>query len=330
MIVDKPLLELEQYKPALTRQPDFDVFWERSLIESAKQPLHSVSEKIAYPVEQVSVYHVQYDGFGPNTRISGWYIVPKHRQHFGSEGRTPTIMQYHGYSGGKGLPGSYLHWAAQGYCVFTVDTRGQGGDTPDNAHYQSGGAVGFMTKGIDDPTTYYYRYAYMDCVRALEVARSFTEVGPIFVTGGSQGGGLTLAVAALVQDKGIAGAMVDYPFLCHVERSLELFTDGPYHELVHLWKRLPFAVQKHLRTLSYFDGMNIAPRISYPVLLSVGLLDTVCPPSTAFAVYNHLLSVEKQIAVYPYNGHEGGGAVHDEEKYRFVRRCLSQVENAAN
>jgi cephalosporin-C deacetylase len=134
----------------------------------------------------------------------------------------------------------------------------------------------------------------------------------------------------LVQDKGIAGAMVDYPFLCHVERSLELFTDGPYHELVHLWKRLPFAVQKHLRTLSYFDGMNIAPRISYPVLLSVGLLDTVCPPSTAFAVYNHLLSVEKQIAVYPYNGHEGGGAVHDEEKYRFVRRCLSQVENAAN
>ena len=320
MIVDKPLAELEVYTPSLTAQPDFDAFWDRTLAESASQPLNISSEIIAYPVEQVTVSRVLYDGFGPNTRIAGWYIVPKYRQQVAVDGRTPTIVQFHGYSGGKGLPGNYLHWAAQGYCIFTVDTRGQGGETPDNAQYSSGGAVGFMTKGIDDPMTYYYRYVYMDCVRAIDVVRSFPEVGPIVIKGGSQGGGLTLAVAALARDKGIVAAMPDVPYLCHFERALEIFSDGPYHELVQLWKRLPFAVQMHLRTLSYFDGMNMAPRISCPVLLSVGLLDTICPPSTGFAVYNHLASPDKSLRVYPYNNHEGGAAVHEEEQYRFVRR----------
>lgn len=329
MIVDKPLSELERYTPALTHQSDFDAFWEQALAESADQPLNIHIEEIPYPVERVSVYRVTYDGFGPRTRVAGWYLIPKDRQLMRNSGngeQTPTIMQYHGYSGGKGLPGNYLHWALQGYCVFTVDTRGQGGETPDNAPYPSGGAVGFMTKGIDDPTTYYYRYAYVDCVRAIDVLRTLPEVGPIVLTGGSQGGGLTLAVAALSPDKGIVAAMPDVPYLSHFERSLEIFSDGPYHELVQLWKRLPHAVGSHLQVLSYFDCMNLAPRVTCPTLLSVALLDTICPPSTGFAVYNHLASPKKEIRVYPYNGHEGGGAVHEEEKYRFVRTYFQQDE----
>jgi cephalosporin-C deacetylase len=70
--------------------------------------------------------------------------------------------------------------------------------------------------------------------------------------------------------------------------------------------------------------MNLASRITCPTLMSVALLDTVCPPSTGFAVYNHLTMVEKEMCVYPYNGHEGGGAIHEEEKYRFVRKYFRQ------
>jgi cephalosporin-C deacetylase len=325
MIIDKPLAELEHYKPSLTRQHDFDAFWEQTLNESDNQPLNTRLEEVPYPVERVTVYHVRYDGFGPATRVAGWYLVPKDRYRMGSEGRTPTIVQYHGYSGGKGVPASYLHWVLQGYCVFTVDTRGQGGETPDNAHYPAGSFIGYMTKGIDDPSTYYYRYTYMDCVRAIDVIRSRPEVGPIALTGASQGGGLTLAVAALALDKGVVAAMPDVPFLCHFERAVEVFLDGPYQELVNLWKMQPRAVQQHYRTLSYFDGMNLAPRITCPMLMSVALLDTVCPPSTGFAVYNHLTSSEKEMRVYPYNGHEGGEAIHEEEKYRFVRKYLMNV-----
>jgi cephalosporin-C deacetylase len=58
--------------------------------------------------------------------------------------------------------------------------------------------------------------------------------------------------------------------------------------------------------------------------MSVALLDPVCPPSTGFAVYNHLSLTEKEMRVYPYNGHEGGAAIHEEEKYRFVRKYFRQ------
>ena len=320
MLIDKPLAELELYKPSLTRQHDFDAFWAQTLNESTDQPLNATLEEVRYLVERITVYRVHYDGFGPATRIAGWYLVPKDQYRLESEGRTPTIVQYHGYSGGKGVPGSYLHWALQGYCVFTVDTRGQTGDTPDNAHYSSGSFIGYMTKGIDHPSTYYYRYVYMDCVRAVDFLRTCPEVGSIALTGGSQGGGLTLATAALARDKGVVAAMPDVPFLCHFERAVEVCLNGPYQELVNLWKMRPRAVQDHYRTLSYFDCMNLASRITCPILMSVALLDTMCPPSTGFAVYNHLTSTEREMRVYPYNEHEGGGAIHEEEKYRFVRK----------
>ncbi|HEX4207519.1 MAG TPA: acetylxylan esterase [Ktedonobacteraceae bacterium] len=64
-----------------------------------------------------------------------------------------------------------------------------------------------------------------------------------------------------------------------------------------------------------------SPLITCRVLFSIGLLDTLCPPSTGFAVYNHL-TCEKKLKIYPYNGHEGGGLIQNEEKYRFVRRLM--------
>ena len=326
MLIDKPLAELEQYHPPLTRQPDFDSFWEQSLVASAAQPLNATVEAVDYPTDRVAVYDVRYNGFSASgeadTRVAGWYLTPN--DHLTITGQTPTVIVYHGYSGSRGLPGNYLHWAALGYNVFAVDTRGQNGDTPDNNPYTAGAILGCMTRGIADPTTYFYRFAYLDCVRAVDFVRSRPEAGPILLTGASQGGGLTLAVAALATGDDIVAAMPDVPYLCHFERAIEIFSDGPYHELVNYWRAWPDRVERSYRTLSYFDGMNLAPRIQRPVLLSVGLLDTICPPSTGFAVYHHLGSREKELKVYPYNAHEGGATRHEEEKYRFARRILAR------
>jgi len=323
MIVDKPLSELELYKPDLTAQADFDSFWEETIAQSNRQPLNAKLEYYPYPVEQVKVFQAQYEGFGTGTRVNGWYIVPKTPLKVGKDGKFPAIVQFHGYSGDKGRPANYLHWALQGYYVLAVDTRGQDGDTPDNQNYPNGNAVDFMTKGIADPQSYYYRFAYMDCLRAVNFIREQKELGPIVLTGGSQGDGLTIAVAALGANQQIQAAMPDVPYLCHFRRAVEVFTTGPYQELVNHWKAKPNAVENDFRTLSYFDGLNFAPRIKCPILLSVGLLDTVCPPSTGFAVYNHL-TVEKELRVYPFNGHEGGGTRHEEEKYHFIGKHLNQ------
>ncbi|GHO46648.1 acetylxylan esterase [Ktedonospora formicarum] len=326
MLIDMPLQELEQYRPALTAQEDFDAFWQQTLAVSNAQPLDASfellpTEEYAYVADRVNIYNVHFNGFGEGTRVAGWYLVPKADYRREKDGKIPTIVQYHGYSGGRGLPSAYLHWALQGYAILAVDTRGQDGDTPDNHQYVEGGFVGFMTKGLLQPEHYYYRHVYMDCVRAIDVVRSRPETGPIFITGGSQGGGLTLAVAALAQDKGIVAAMPDVPFLCHFRRSIEIYSAGPYQELVDFWKRRPHTVEESYRTLSYFDGLNFAPRISCPVLLSVALMDTICPPSSGFAVYNHL-GGEKSLRVYPFNGHEGGSNIQEQEKYRFVHKLL--------
>ena len=205
-----------------------------------------------------------------------------------------------------------------------MDTRGQGstwssGDTPDlyaeggNAHFP-----GSMTKGILDPKHYYYRRVFTDAVRAVEAATSRPEVDEahVAVTGGSQGGGISIAAAGLVPN--VSVAMPDVPFLCHYRRATEISDAYPYKEIgeychVHRGK-----IETVFNTLSYFDGLNFAARTKAKTLFSVALMDQVCPPSTVYAAYNHWAG-EKDIKTYAYNGHEGGQSFHDLEKLKFLK-----------
>ncbi|MBM3137681.1 MAG: acetylxylan esterase, partial [Chloroflexi bacterium] len=211
-----------------------------------------------------------------------------------------------------------------GYATLVMDTRGQGsawlqGDTPDysdaggNPHFP-----GFMTNGILDPQTYYYRRLFMDAYRAVQAARSNKSVDPdkIFLSGGSQGGGLCLAVAGLTPD--LAGILPDVPFLCHFRRAVTLVDSRPYNEIASFLKVHRDKVEQVFSTLSYFDGMSFAARAKVPALFSVGLMDTTCPPSTVFAAYNHYAG-EKDIRIYEFNLHEGGESYQDQEKLKFLK-----------
>jgi len=205
-----------------------------------------------------------------------------------------------------------------------MDTRGQGaawspGDTPDL--YAEGGSPavpGTMTRGILDPQHYYYRRVFTDAARAIEAARAHPEVDAehIALTGGSQGGGITIAAAGLVRD--VAAAMPDVPFLCHYRRAVEIEDTYPYKEIQDFCHTHRDRVETVFNTLSYFDGMNFAARAKAKTLFSVGLMDKVCPPSTVYAAYNHWAG-DKEIKVYPYNGHEGGGSYQTMEKLQFIK-----------
>jgi len=126
------------------------------------------------------------------------------------------------------------------------------------------------------------------------------DASRIATAGGSQGGGLSLVAAALNPRVGAVAA--DIPFLCHFRRALAVSDSYPYKELDDYLLRHPDREASMWRTLPYFDVLNLANRIRCPVLISVGLRDLVCPPSTIYAVYNHL-SGPKEIAVYPAHGH---------------------------
>jgi len=316
-LYDKPLEELLVYDPPLTREADFADFWEETLAESNREPLNARIEDLSYPAIGVRVSEAHYDGWR-GARISAWYLVPE------GDGPFPALVNYHGYGGDRSGVHQYLGWALQGYVVFAVDVRGQSGGSSDPGQYTGGHVRGWMTQGIMDPEEYFYRGAYIDCVRALDLLSFLPKVdkGHIGVMGGSQGGGLTLAVAAL--DRRPVLAIAEVPYLCHFKRATDMAVRGPYLEIADYLRRWPRRGEQAWRTLSYFDNMNLAPQIRCPVLMDVGLQDDVCPPSSVYAAFNKI-AAPKEMKVYPYHNH---GRVEDlwEDKLRWVHHYLKGMD----
>lgn len=316
---DLPLDQLKTYTPARQEPADFDAFWAATLAEARAHPLAARFEPVDTGLATLESFDVTFNGFGGQP-IKGWLQLPRQRT-----GPLPTIVEYIGYGGGRGFPTDWLLWASAGFAHLVMDTRGQGsawlkGDTPDIAG-EAGNPTfpGFMTNGIRAPHSYYYRRVFTDAVRAVEAARAHPAVDArrLAVTGGSQGGGISLAVAGLVPD--LAACLADVPFLCHYRRATEITDSAPYSEisrylLVHRDK-----VEAVFETLAYFDGLNFAARAKAHALISVGLMDDICPPSTVYAAFNHYAG-PKDLRVYTYNKHEGGGNYQSVEKVRFAHQ----------
>ncbi len=322
MLFDLPLSELRVYKPDREEPADFDSFWARTLADARSHPLAPRFEPIDAGLSTVDVWDVTFAGFGGQP-IKGWFLAPHEpaASPFAGEGRLPCVVEYIGYGGGRGRPIDWLLAPSAGYAHLVMDVRGQGstwrsGDTPDpDSGAATGQFPGYATRGIADPETYYYRRLITDAVRAVEAARANRLVDParVAVNGGSQGGGLALAAAGLVPD--LLLTLADVPFMCHWRRATEIVDTDPYHEVVRYCMIHRDQADRVFRTLSYFDGVNFAARSTSPALFSVALMDTICPPSTVFAAYNHYAG-PKEIAVYPFNGHENGESIQAELKLR--------------
>jgi len=316
--------ELRRYRPEVAEPGDFDAFWARTLDESRRLVRPAVLTPVETPLSLVEVFDLEFSGYAGD-RVRGWVIKPA-----GAEGPLPAIVQFVGYGGGRGLPQENLTWASAGYVHVVMDTRGQGsawgtgGDTPD-PHGSQPAFPGFMTKGITSPEEYYYRRVFTDAVLLVDAVRELPTVdaGRVSVTGGSQGGGIAIAAAGLVE--GLAAAMPEVPFLCHFERAVGLTDNMPYAEIVKYLAVHRNDVERTFATLSYFDGVNFAKRASAPSLFSVGLIDPVCPPSTVYAARNHWGHGEQvaDIVEYAFNEHEGGLAYQWERQATWLASRLA-------
>jgi cephalosporin-C deacetylase len=325
MLVDLPLDALRTYRPDLAEPDDFDRFWGTQLDAARGIELDPTFTPIDAGLDTVEVFDVAFAGHGGST-VRGWLLLPRHRT-----GPRPVVVEYVGYGGGRGLPHERLTWSAAGYAHLVMDTRGQGsswasGDTFDAGDTGAPAAPGYLTRGILDPSTYYYLRVFIDAARAVDAVRTHPGIAPdrVVLAGMSQGGGLALAAAHLVE--GPTAVLCDVPFLADVRRAVEVTDQRPYHELTVYCRTHRDDAERAFATLAYFDVVNHARRATAPALFSVALADDVCPPSTVFAAYNHYggdRSVDKDIRVYPFNGHEGGGAHHVREQLAAVERRLS-------
>ena len=119
----------------------------------------------------------------------------------------------------------------------------------------------------------------------------------------------------------VKAALPEVPFLCHFKRATQITEAAPYVEIVNYCKTHRDKVAQAFSTLSYFDGIHFSRRAKATALFSVGLMDTICPPSTVYAAYNAYAG-PKDIRVYEYNNHEGGGLYHVVEKLKFLKEKL--------
>lgn len=318
-LFDMPLDQLQRYRPDRDEPEDFDAFWQRTLSECRQFPLNATFEPVDFHLQLVETFDVTFNGYGGQP-VKGWLTLPRQRS-----APLPCVVEYIGYGGGRGFPTERLLWSSAGYAHLLMDTRGQGstwskGDTPD---YEPDGSnpqhPGFLTRGILDPQTYYYRRVFTDAVRAVEAAQTHPDINnqQVMISGGSQGGGMALAVSALMPE--VQVAFIDVPFLCHYRRATEITDAMPYAEISRYCTVHRDKIDTVFNTLRYFDGVNFAARARCQALFSVGLMDNICPPSTVFAAYNHFAG-PKEIRVWRYNQHEGGGSYQDIEKLAFLNR----------
>jgi cephalosporin-C deacetylase len=301
-IFEMPLADLRTYDGRNPKPADFDAYWASALNELAGTDPIVELRRADFQAPFADCFDLYFTGVG-GARIHAMYLRPT-----GKSAPLPCLLRFHGYSNNSGDWYDKLGHVASGQAIAAMDCRGQGGSSEDVSRVSGSTFHGHIIRGLqDDPERLLFRQIYLDTVQLARIVMSFEEIDPqrIGVTGASQGGGLSLACAALEPRVKMAAPI--YPFLCDFRRVWEMdLAKGAYEELTTFFRlHDPLHVREDdaFMRLGYIDVQHLAERIQARVLLLLAMMDTVCPPSTQFAAYNRIRS-PKEMVIYSDYGHE--------------------------
>lgn len=302
LMFDMPLEELKTYQGRNPRPHDFDDYWNRAVAEMQAVDPQVELVPADFRVPFAECFHLYFTGVG-GARVHAKLLRPKN-----APSPHPAVLMFHGYSMNSGNWFDKLGYVAGGYTVAALDCRGQGGLSEDRGSVEGWTLKGHIVRGLAGlPEKMLYRQIFLDTAQLARIVMDMPDVDEnrVGATGASQGGGLTLACAALEPRLKLAAPV--YPFLCDYQRFWELDLDtSAYSELQDYFRRFDprHQQEKELFTkLGYIDVQYLAPRIKSKVLMAVGLMDQICPPSTQFAAYNKI-KAQKSLVIYPDFGHE--------------------------
>ncbi|MDX2301265.1 MAG: alpha/beta fold hydrolase [Microscillaceae bacterium] len=299
----------------ITRKADFYQFWHQT-IQKLKTiaPNFKVIPKAQLSNHQYDVYLIEMQSFD-NQTIRAWYRIPKHKN------ALPVVLQLPSLGGSfydvRSLEEKPRHGIPYDFAVLSLNIRGHGNSQddidPGDNHYQ------LITHQLHDREQYFYRGAVMDCIRALDFLQTRPELdkNKIVVEGASQGGALSLITAAL--DARVKLCAPDVPFLSDIDQLIK-YAPWVANELARYQKsQVDLSLWRMQYTLSYFDTKNFADKIKAPVFMGIGLQDGTCPAITSLVTYNKISAIKK-CYIYPKAQHEGGGALHRERKFAWIRQ----------
>ena len=302
-VFEMPLDELRTYQGINERPADFDEYWDRAIAEM--EALGAGCERIPAElrIPGVTLYELYFTGVG-GARIHGRMAMPAARAE-----KLPAVCLFHGYTGDCGEFYSLLPWVSAGFAAVSMSCRGQGGLSEDITPVRGNTHHGHIIRGLDDPDPdkLYYRSVFLDTAQLSRIVMAMDEIDErrVGALGGSQGGGLTLACAALTPQLNRIAPRC--PFLCDYRRVWEMDLDvEAYAELREYFRHFDPQHRREAQVfekLGYIDNRHLAHRIRAEVKMFTGLMDTICPPSTQFAAYNQISS-PKSVELFPDFAHE--------------------------
>jgi cephalosporin-C deacetylase-like acetyl esterase len=284
--------EPEKIEPTIKDPSDFDTFWDNAMAEARKINL---DPKLTLMPERCSsdanVYHISFQNEAQGSRIYGILAIPK------KPGKYPAILRVPG-AGIRPYAGD-SRTAGMGFITLEIGIHG----IPVNLDQQvyenlmNGALLSYWTVKMNDPNVHYYKRVFLGCVRAVDFIFTLPEFNgsDIAVTGGSQGGALTIITAGL--DKRIKYMAGLYPAMCDHTGYLSRRAGGWPH-----YFREKEPKPGEVETLGYFDVVNFARRISVPGYLTWGYNDITCPPTSMYAAYN-VINAPKELHLYQETGH---------------------------
>ena len=311
-LIDMPLEKLREYQGISPKPVDFEQYWDKSIAELEALDMEVELVEAEFQTPNTECFHLYFTGVN-GSRVYAKYLRPRDEKRRNGG----AVLQFHGYTGSSWEWSDKLAYVNEGFTYLALDTRGQCGLSQDLGLYDGTTWKGHIIRGLsdEDPKKLYYRYAFLDCLALVNIARTLPGVNPdkIGAWGISQGGALTTACAALAGSK-LNRAYPVYPFLSDYRRVWEMdLCKNAYEELVYFFRWFDPRHEREdeiFNKLGYIDIQNLAPRISCKFTMLTGLMDTICPPSTQFAMYNKVTS-DKNVIIYPDFGHENLPDHHD-------------------
>ena len=283
-------------KPTIANPADFQSFWDNAKTELAKIPLDARMTLLPERcTENVNVYHVNIQNFRIGARLYGILCVPK------KEGKYPALLRVPG-AGIRPYSGD-IATAEKGVITLEIGIHGipVNLDVSVYNNLGAGALSGYWTINLDNKDRFYYKRVYMGCVRANDFLVSLPQFDGthLAVTGGSQGGALSIITAALDARVKYLGAF--FPALSDVTGYLQARAGGWPHMFDK--NNLVFNNSKEkIETMGYYDVVNFARQLKVPGMYSWGFNDETCPPTSMYAAYNTITS-PKTLFLVPETGH---------------------------
>lgn len=286
----------EAIKPTTTLPADFVQFWDKAKAEAAKVPMDVKLTLLPDRcTEKVNVYNTNIQNYRPGMRMYGILCVPK------KAGKYPAVLKVPG-AGVRGYAGD-VAMAENGIITFEIGIHGIPVTMDPSVYLDLGKTTldGYPFFNLDDRDRYYYKRVYLGCVRAIDFIYSLPEFdgATLAVTGGSQGGALSIVTAGL--DSRIKYLAAFYPALCDLTGYLNGRAGGWPH-MFNAWNMSFNAKPDKIETSKYYDVVNFARQVKAPGYYSWGYNDVTCPPTSMYSAYN-VIQAPKELQIYEETGH---------------------------